>query len=181
MLCPDDATEKACQILAMYEEGKILLRAAHSDPSGDLPSDGATALDNIKDACYGHATPLSDYGNAPGGCVCMKVEALEYLYNYASNFWDTNGLAVEVSALAGGSHSENSWHYEGNTVDMPCKDPIDHCEDVEAYCKSVLNDKKYQSDIIHLLRFMFLGAWITLSAAILGLAAAVTKLGSIAL
>ncbi len=41
-----------------------------------------------------------------------------------------------MTALAGGSHSATSWHYEGNTADIACKDPTDHCVQLEDFCRS---------------------------------------------
>ena len=49
-----DAKNMACLLKAMDDSGMIKLRRDHADFRGNNPeSDGATALDNIRDACDG--------------------------------------------------------------------------------------------------------------------------------
>ena len=47
-------------MLALYEDGRIDLQAYHDNFQGNRPSDGASALSNVRDACYGHAALLCD-------------------------------------------------------------------------------------------------------------------------
>ena len=58
----------------------------------------------------------SSYENAPGGCVCLKREMLQTLYDYAIDYWEKNGVGIMVNALAGSSHSVNSYHVSNNKV-----------------------------------------------------------------
>ncbi len=49
----------ACEVLGMHEKGQINLKGEHFDPSGNNPYDGASALSNIRDTCYGKHAKLS--------------------------------------------------------------------------------------------------------------------------
>ena len=52
--CGANVKELACKILAMYEEKKIGLKPDHFDSRGNSPYDGAAALSQIRDTCYGN-------------------------------------------------------------------------------------------------------------------------------
>ena len=98
----------------------------------------------------------SSYGNAPGGCVCLKREMLQTLYDYAVDYYAKNGVGIMVNALAGSSHSVNSYHvrndfthckdfsmtfnylypqYYGGTMDVQCNAPVYHCEELTEFCR----------------------------------------------
>ncbi|KAK4018124.1 Uncharacterized protein APZ42_034120 [Daphnia magna] len=126
----------ACEVLGMHEKGQINLKGEHFDPSGNNPYDGASALSNIRDTCYGKHAKLSSYGNAPGGTVCLTTKMVTSLRDYARNYYNSYGRAIEVNALAGSSHSATSWHYEGNTFDVGCTYPTDHCSALVSWCRN---------------------------------------------
>lgn len=135
--CSDSvAKNNACNLLANYEKGRVWLHDIHYDPSGNDPYDGASALDNIRDTCEGRQAKRSSYGNAPGGCVCLTGEMVKNLYDYTTGFWSDHGLACQVNDLCGSSHSANSWHYQGNTFDVGCTTPLNHCVALENFCSS---------------------------------------------
>ncbi len=126
----------ACQIMDLYENNMINLKPDHFNSQGNNPYDGASALSEIRDMCYGIQAKRSAYGVAPGGCVCLQETMLQSMYDYATQFWNANGRAIDVNALAGSEHSANSWHYEGNTWDISCSTPFDHCKELEAHCRT---------------------------------------------
>ena len=104
----------ACLLKAMDDSGMIKLRRDHADFRGNNPllnnppkSDGATAYDNIRDACdgkpaltyctyttesekFGRAVICysfrSPYGTAPEGCICLDPTLLNNLHEYAIKF-----------------------------------------------------------------------------------------------
>jgi hypothetical protein len=49
-----EAKALACDIEALQKVGKIYLKPDHFNALGNDPYDGASALDNIKDACIGN-------------------------------------------------------------------------------------------------------------------------------
>jgi hypothetical protein len=115
----------------MYEAGTVALKPDHFASAGNNPYDGASVLSNIRDTCFGKQVKRSAYscaeGSAPGGCVCLRGSMVKALWTYANDFYATNKLALQVNALAGSCHSTNSWHYQGNTMDVACTYPINHC------------------------------------------------------
>ncbi len=145
------------QILSMYEEGRIWLKPDHFNSQGNNPYDGAASLSNIRDTCYGRmakryrwhnakesisllimsSNTRSHYGVAPGGCVCLHSSMLETMRDYAEQFYSSHGSPIEVNAIAGSEHSSNSWHYQGNTMDVSCTTPVYHCEELEDFCRLV--------------------------------------------
>ncbi len=89
-------------------------------------------------ACLFPYIPLcsrSAYENAPGGCVCLKKQMLETMYDYAVDFYEVVGKPIEINAIAGSSHSINSWHYQGNTMDVSCVRPLYHCDELVQFCR----------------------------------------------
>ncbi|ODN00968.1 hypothetical protein Ocin01_05719 [Orchesella cincta] len=129
------AKDYACRILAMHEKRQIRLKGEHFDPRGNSPYDGASALSNIRDTCYGRQVKRSNYCSAaPGGCVCLKGAMVRGLHTYALSFWNTYGQPVDVNALAGSCHSSTSWHYQGNTFDVSCTTPRNHCSALRDWC-----------------------------------------------
>jgi len=129
------AKDLACQILAMHERSEIWLKHEHFSADGNNPYDGASALSNIRDTCYGRQVKRSAYcAAAPGGCVCLKAQMLRGLLTYATQFRQQHGRAAEVNALAGSCHSSTSWHYQGNTFDVSCSTPIQHCSALRDFC-----------------------------------------------
>ena len=60
---------------------------------------------------------------------------LQTMYDYAVSFYNSYGSPIEINAIAGSEHSANSWHYEGNTMDVSCVSPRNHCKDLENYCR----------------------------------------------
>ncbi len=153
--CSDTVRSLACEILDMYENGRIYLKPEHFDSRGNNPYDGAASISNIRDTCRGHMAKRllvfffkkkclhteyhtncrSSYENAPGGCTCLHSSMLDAMIDYANEFYNTYGLPIEINAIAGSSHSVNSWHYEGNTMDISCTTPLDHCVAIEDFCR----------------------------------------------
>lgn len=74
--------------------------------------DRADARHNITYTAAGLAARRSSYENAPGGSVMLDLRTLRLLRRI--------GLAasVNVSELAGGSHSPGSLHYAGRAIDI---------------------------------------------------------------
>jgi hypothetical protein len=60
---------------------------------------------------------------------------LQAMYYYAIDFYERNGKPMEVNAIAGSSHSTNSWHYQGNTMDVSCVTPLNHCNELVDFCR----------------------------------------------
>ena len=86
------------------------------------------------------------------------------MYDYAVQFWNKYGAAIQINAIAGSEHSANSWHYEGkrisislagqfpltdiqvkgiydftitgNTMDVACTTPVYHCGEIEDFCRA---------------------------------------------
>ncbi|MEO0415227.1 MAG: hypothetical protein AAF226_09780 [Verrucomicrobiota bacterium] len=75
--------------------------------------DGATALDNIRQAAAGNAVKMSYYGNAPGGYVRLDLRMLRAMKKLVEE-----GYSFRVTSLAGASHSWNSLHYQGLAFDV---------------------------------------------------------------
>lgn len=124
--CNDpEAKDYACRLLAMHERGEIRLKHNHFSADGNDPYDGASALSNVRDTCYGRQAKRSNYcAAAPGGCVCLKGAMLRTMHTYATNFRSQYGQAIDVNAIAGSCHSSTSWHYQGNTWDISCSTPL---------------------------------------------------------
>ncbi|XP_014670566.1 PREDICTED: uncharacterized protein LOC106811457 [Priapulus caudatus] len=122
----------------MSQQGSISLKRNHFNPLGT--GDGASAYDNIKDTAEGKQAKLSSYccsvGCAPGGHICLTSSMLKSLYTYATQFWSTNSKPLQVSSLAGSCHSTTSHHYEGNTWDVACTSPLNHCSALIRHCMS---------------------------------------------
>ncbi|TRY71949.1 hypothetical protein TCAL_03932 [Tigriopus californicus] len=136
--CTDDGHQDlACELLAKYEAGQLFLKPDHFSPNGNDPYDGASPLSEIRDTCYGRQAKRSAYGTAPGGCVCLQKALLQTMLDYSTQYFDTTGLALQINSMAGSSHSSsNSWHYEGNTMDVACSTPLYHCDEVLDFCRS---------------------------------------------
>merc|ERR1712130_246831 len=107
----------------------------HFNSAGNNPYDGAASLSNIRDTCYGNQAKRSSYGVAPGGCVCLKESMLEVMFEYAMLYHGQTGKAIQVNAIAGSEHSANSWHYQGNTMDVACTTPTNHCNQLVDFCR----------------------------------------------
>ncbi|MDB4265291.1 carboxypeptidase [bacterium] len=75
--------------------------------------DGASALDNIRQAAAGNAVKRSSYGTAPGGYVRLDPRMLRAMKSLAKE-----GYTFRVTALAGASHSRTSRHYAGLAFDV---------------------------------------------------------------
>jgi hypothetical protein len=98
----------ACQILNHHN-----IRLYHIQVSG--VDDGADSGSNIRDTCNGGSAKRSNYGNAPGGRVCLSAAMLRTLKAVA----DSSPVKIQVNCLAGGSHtSESSKHYLGTAFDL---------------------------------------------------------------
>ncbi|KAK2715403.1 hypothetical protein QYM36_010126 [Artemia franciscana] len=139
--CSDSvAKDYACKLLALVEQRKITLKHDHFNSLGNNPYDGASALSNVRDTCYGGQGKRSSYscseGNTPGGCVCMGRKMLQTLYDYAVSFYNDYSAPITVTSLAGSCHSTTSNHYKGNTWDVACTAPVDHCSRLRDYCLS---------------------------------------------
>jgi hypothetical protein len=75
-------------------------------------NDNATARQNIEDTANGRPASRSNYGNAPGGTVSLDLQLLSRILKLAETY------SFSISELAGGSHSANSRHYAGVTMDV---------------------------------------------------------------
>ncbi|KAK6176768.1 hypothetical protein SNE40_015003 [Patella caerulea] len=106
------AKADACHILSLHNSKKIELWNVH--PSG--VRDQAFALQNIKDACNGHAASRSSYScngcAAPGGHVCLDANLLKYIRTLG------DGGYIHVNEISGACHSCTSRHYRGLAVDL---------------------------------------------------------------
>ncbi|OXA43136.1 uncharacterized protein LOC110858989 isoform X2 [Folsomia candida] len=130
-----EAKDYACRILAMHERGEIRLKSDHFSADGNNPYDGASALSNVRDTCYGRQVKRSNYcAAAPGGCVCLKGSMLRAMHTYAVNFRAQYGQSIDINAIAGSCHSSTSWHYQGNTWDISCSTPRNHCTALRDFC-----------------------------------------------
>jgi len=129
------AKDYACRLLAMQERGEIRMKENHFSADGNNPYDGASALSNIRDTCYGRQVKRSNYCSAaPGGCVCLKGAMVQALHTYATSFRAQYGQSIDVNAIAGSCHSSTSWHYTGNTWDISCSTPFNHCNALRDFC-----------------------------------------------
>jgi hypothetical protein len=75
--------------------------------------DGASALDNIRQASIGQAAKRSSYGTAPGGYVRLDPRMLRAMRALAKQ-----GYTFRVTSMAGASHSRTSRHYAGVAFDV---------------------------------------------------------------
>ncbi len=75
--------------------------------------DGASALDNIRQAAAGNAVKRSSYGTAPGGYVRLDPRMLRAMQSMAKE-----GYSFRVTSMAGASHSRTSRHYAGLAFDI---------------------------------------------------------------
>ncbi|MEZ4403996.1 MAG: peptidoglycan-binding protein [Kofleriaceae bacterium] len=76
--------------------------------------DGADPLSNITDAAAGRAAKTSCYGNAP----CTSVRLAPGLVNGMAALREQYGYRYFVTAIAGATHSANSYHYAGRAFDI---------------------------------------------------------------
>jgi zinc D-Ala-D-Ala carboxypeptidase len=74
--------------------------------------DNATANDNIRDAAAGRPAQRSSYGNAPGGKVALQRALLTGILHLTKEY------KIGIAEIVGASHSRNSSHYQGNSVDI---------------------------------------------------------------
>jgi peptidoglycan hydrolase-like protein with peptidoglycan-binding domain len=81
-------------------------------PTDSSSSDGADALSNIRDTAAGRAAKRSSYGNAPGGSVYLDTRMLDGLLKLARVY------RLQITSIAGGSHSSTSRHYAGIAFDI---------------------------------------------------------------
>jgi peptidoglycan hydrolase-like protein with peptidoglycan-binding domain len=84
---------------------------AHS-PTDSSSTDGADALSNIRDTAASRAAKRSNYENAPGGTVYLDNRMLNGLLKLA------NLYRLQITSIAGGSHSSTSRHYAGIAFDV---------------------------------------------------------------
>jgi zinc D-Ala-D-Ala carboxypeptidase len=108
---PTDDTSWPAQLAQrILNHGNIALWP-HS-PTNSSSSDGADARSNVRDTANGLAARRSDYGNAPGGSVYLDTRLLNGLLRLANDY------SFRINSIAGGSHSANSRHYAGISVDI---------------------------------------------------------------
>jgi zinc D-Ala-D-Ala carboxypeptidase len=81
-------------------------------PVSSSSSDGADARSNIRDTANGGAAKRSCFGNAPCGTVLLSSTMLSAMETIAGSY------SFRVTAIAGGSHSANSYHYTGRSFDV---------------------------------------------------------------
>lgn len=98
------------QVLAekIIKGGRVTF--ANSHVSGII--DKAMALDNINDTSLGYDAKRSSYQNAPGGTVEILSEILYILYELSKVY------KINISEIAGASHSKKSIHYKGAAIDI---------------------------------------------------------------
>jgi peptidoglycan hydrolase-like protein with peptidoglycan-binding domain len=94
----------------ILNNGKITLWP--NSPTGSSGSDGADARSNINDTANGQAARRSNYENAPGGNVYLDTRLLDGMLRLADVY------RFRVTSIAGGSHSSNSRHYAGVSMDV---------------------------------------------------------------
>ncbi|QGK72802.1 hypothetical protein [Flavobacterium sp. SLB02] len=101
---------KLNQVLAekILKSGKVTF--ANSHQSGI--KDNAMAIDNITDTSVGKNAKKSNYENARGGEVAILSEMLYVLYELSKDY------KLNISEIAGASHSINSYHYKGVAFDI---------------------------------------------------------------
>ena len=87
------------------------IKLADSHVSGR--HDRATALHNVQQATGGGKSRRSGYRRAPGGKVLLDTRVLTAMEKLADA-----GYTINVTELAGGSHSSNSRHYAGIAFDV---------------------------------------------------------------
>lgn len=81
----------------MHENRQIALKGEHFDDRGNNPYDGASVLSNIRDTCYGKQAKRSNYcAEAPGGYVSLSAKMLTSLRDYAKQYYNSNGRAIQV-------------------------------------------------------------------------------------
>jgi zinc D-Ala-D-Ala carboxypeptidase len=76
--------------------------------------DGADPLSNITDAAAGRSAKTSCYNGAP----CTSVRLAAGLVNGMAALREQYGYRYFVTAIAGASHSANSYHYAGRAFDI---------------------------------------------------------------
>jgi peptidoglycan hydrolase-like protein with peptidoglycan-binding domain len=76
--------------------------------------DGASPLDNVRDAAAGRPARTSCYGGAPCDTVPLRGRLLDGMAQLATRF----GHRYFITAIAGASHSPNSLHYDGRAADF---------------------------------------------------------------
>jgi zinc D-Ala-D-Ala carboxypeptidase len=81
-------------------------------PVSSGSSDGADARSNMTDTANGLSAKRSCYGNAPCGTVSLSAAMLSGMESIAGTY------TFRVTAIAGGSHSANSYHYAGRAFDV---------------------------------------------------------------
>ena len=81
-------------------------------PIASGTSDGADALNNIRDTAGGRPARRSHYGNAPRGTVNLNTTMLQGMLQLANTYH------IRVTSIAGGSHSSTSRHYAGVAFDI---------------------------------------------------------------
>jgi hypothetical protein len=101
----EDSQNLAKQLIS---SGKVGFDKAHE--SG--VKDDATAYDNIHDVANGKKAKRSSYGTAPGGSVQLDKKLLKALVTLSEKY------NFNISEFSGGSHSDGSSHYQGNTADI---------------------------------------------------------------
>lgn len=104
---PPSTSQLAQQVL---NHPNILLWQYSPIASGT--SDGADALNNIRDIAVGLSARRSSYGNAPGGTVNLNPRMLQGMLQLADTY------NIRITSIAGGSHSPTSRHYAGVAFDI---------------------------------------------------------------
>jgi peptidoglycan hydrolase-like protein with peptidoglycan-binding domain len=99
----------AARILAAHRAGRLTL---WDQTFGRY--DGADPLSNMTDAAAGRAARTSCYGGAP----CGTVRLSNGLLNGMAALRESYGYSYFVTAIAGASHSANSYHYAGRAFDL---------------------------------------------------------------
>jgi len=101
---------KLNQVLAekILKSGKVTFANSHVSKVIDK----AMAQDNINDTALGKNAKRSNYDNAPGGEVEIISEILYILYELSKIY------KLNISEIAGASHSSGSYHYKGTAIDI---------------------------------------------------------------
>lgn len=120
-VAPDaNAQQLAEQILEAASAGRIKFNVLNSADTAD----GSTPEQNIEQTARGRPanTTRSDCGprggvNAPNNNVSLDVDLLKFILELSQ---DQSIQNIQINALAGQCHSENSNHYKGKAVDFGC-------------------------------------------------------------
>lgn len=113
--------------------GRVGFAATHANRR--FANDDANADDNIRDAAAGRAARTSVYGDAHGRPVNINPRLLSIIDALSQTY------RLGISEIAGGDHSTNSQHYQGNAVDINSINGI-HVTENNPYFRQLMRDAR---------------------------------------